>query len=365
MSPPLFAGLLESFFRRRLTEQRNASPATVESYRDALRLLVHYVADRTQRAPCTLVVADFDRDVILDFLDQLERTRGNQAQTRNARLTAIRSFFRHIAASDPGSMGVAQRVLAIPTKRTTSRAPRHLAADELGALLTASDLRTVQGRRDHALLLLLARTGARVSEATGIDAADLRLDPPYQVLLRGKGRKHRRVPLATDLAQSLRELCRERGLGSDERQPVFVGERGHRLTRFGVTHLVRRAVARATIQVPTLARTRVSPHLFRHTLAMQLLRARTDLVTIQAWLGHAQVATTHRYAEADVEMMRQSLKEADVTGACADRYRPADVVLQVLERTSRKCGAPLDAAAAKPAASLHKRPRRHIPNPDT
>lgn len=261
--------------------------------------------------------------------------RGNRAQTRNARLTAIRSFFRHVAASDPASLGIAQRVLAIPTKRTTSAPPRHLAEDELAALLKVSDSLNAQGRRDHALLLFLARTGARVSEAIGIDAADLRLEPPQQVLLRGKGRKHRRVPLAADLAQALRALCRERGLGADERRPVFIGEGGERLTRFGVTHLVRRAVERATFDAPSLARTRVSPHLFRHTLAMQLLRARTDLVTIQAWLGHAQVATTHRYAEADVEMMRKSLKEADVTGAGADRYQPTDDVLQILQR---QCG---------------------------
>jgi len=365
VSAPSLAGLLESFFRHRLTEQRNASPATIASYRDALRLLVQFVAQRAKRAACTLEVADLDRDVILDFLDQLERMRGNRAQTRNARLTAIRSFFRHVAASDPAALGIAQRVLAIPTKRTTSASPRHLAADELAALLAASDPQTVQGRRDHALLLFLARTGARVSEATAVDAVDLRLEPPYQVLLRGKGRKQRRVPLAADLAQTMRRLCRERGLGADEHRPVFVGERGHRLTRFGVTHLVRRAVARAVLTAPTLARVRVSPHLFRHTLAMQLLRARTDLVTIQAWLGHAQVATTHRYAEADVEMMRQSLKDAAVTGDRADRFLPTDAVLQILETTSRKCAAALDDVTAKPLATRHAGRRRHISNPDT
>jgi site-specific recombinase XerD len=330
-SPPTLAGLLESFFRRRLVDQRNASPATIGSYRDALRLLVRYVAERTKHEPCALTVADFDRDIILDFLDQLERVRGNRAQTRNARLTAIRSFFRHVAASDPASLGIAQRVLAIPTKRTTSAPPTSLAEDELAALLNASDSLTVQGRRDHALLLFLARTGARVSEAIGIDAADLRLEPPHQVLLRGKGRKQRRVPLAADLTQTLRAICRERRLGSDERRPVFIGEGGERLTRFGVTHLVRRAVKRAAIDAPSLTQTRVSPHLFRHTLAMQLLRARTDLVTIQAWLGHAQVATTHRYAEADVEMMRKSLKDGNVTGDGGDRYKPTDDVLRILE----------------------------------
>ena len=368
-SPSTLAGLLESFFRRRLLEQRNASPATIASYRDALRLLVRYVFGRTKREPCALTVTDFDRDIILDFLEQLERVRGNQAQTRNARLTAIRSFFRHVAASDPGSLGIAQRVLAIPTKRTTSAPPQCLAEDELAAILNASKSQTVQARRDYALLLFLARTGARVSEATGIDAADLRLESPCHVLLRGKGRKHRRVPLAADLAKTLRTLCRERGLGADDRLPVFIGEGGERLTRFGVTHLVRRAVERATPDAPSLARTRVSPHLFRHTLAMQLLRARTDLVTIQAWLGHAQVATTHRYAEADVEMMRKSLKEANVPGDSGDRYQPTDDVLQILENTRRQCGAPYHGDRPEhPEPSRSTRPnrrRRHIANHDT
>jgi len=265
---------------------------------------------------------------VLAFLEHLERKRGNGPKTRNARLTAIRSFFRHVAASDPGSLGIAQRVLAIPTKRTTTGVPPHLSAAHLTALLKAPDSATQQGRRDRALLLFLARTGARVSEAVGVDAADLRLERPCQVLLRGKGRKERVVPLAIDLVEILRGLCRERNLGATEHQPLFIGARGERLTRFGAAHIVRRAVERAA-----LADVRVSPHVFRHTLAMQLLRARVDLITIQAWLGHAQVATTHRYAEADVEMMRKTLARSGVTASHVSRYRPTDAVLRLLDGT--------------------------------
>ncbi|MBK8996118.1 MAG: tyrosine-type recombinase/integrase [Myxococcales bacterium] len=325
------AGLLESFFRHRLPMQRNASPATIASYRDGLRLLVLYAATRARRQPCELAVADLDRDVILAFLDHLEQQRRNGPKTRNSRLTAIRSFFRHVAACDPASLGVAQRVLSIPTKRTTTRMPQHLAAAELEALLAAPDAQTVQGRRDRAFLLFLARTGARVSEAIGVDAADLRLERPCQVLLRGKGRKQRTLPLAGDLVHALRAICRERGLGAAEHRPIFVGVRGERLTRFGATHIVRRAVMSADLRTPGRSRARVSPHVFRHTLAMQLLRNRVDLVTIQAWLGHAQVATTHRYAEADVEMMREVLIEAGVGTARPPRYKPTDAVLRLLE----------------------------------
>lgn len=324
------AGLLESFFHRRLVDQRNASPATISSYRDSLRMLVVYAAERTAKAPCRLEVADFDRQLVLDFLDHLEQDRGNSVTTRNLRLTAIRSFLRHVAVEDPASLGVAQRVLAIPSKRGTTEALCHLSAVEVDALLAAPDRETRQGRRDHALLLFLVRTGARVSEAIAVDAADLELESPCQVLLRGKGRKQRRVPLVSELAIVLRHLCHERGVGPGEHRPMFVGGRGHRLTRFGVTHLLRRAVATATNLVPTFAHKSVSPHVLRHTLAMRLLQSGSDLVTIQAWLGHAQVATTHRYAEADIEMMRKSLREGAVS-PLPERFQPGDAVLQLLD----------------------------------
>lgn len=333
-NPTNLAGLLASFFHRRLVQQRNASPATVATYRDALRLLVLYVSERTRRPPCDLTIADFDRELVLDFLDHLERVRGNGVRTRNARLTAIRSFFHHVAASDPASLAVAQRVLGIPEKRFVTGPPRHLAGPELEALLDAPDLHTTQGRRDHALLLFLVRTGARVSEAIGIDAADLHLEPPPQVLLHGKGGKQRTVPLAADLVRSLRALCRERDLGSHDHRPVFLGARGERLTRFGVTHLVRRAAKHAAARLPALAQGAVTPHTLRHTLAMRLLQSGTDLITIQAWLGHAQVATTHRYAEADVEMMRRSLELTGVSSGKLPRFRPKDAVLQLLANVS-------------------------------
>ena len=305
---PTLAGLLESFFHRRLIEQRNVSPLTVATYRDARRLLVRYAAGRLKREPYRLEVRDLDRDVGLGFLAHIERARGNGPRTRNARLTAIRSFFRHVAASDPRARALAPRVLDIPSKRTVLRAPRHLSPTAVDARLKAPDQHTPRGRRDYALLLLWARTGARVSEAIGVDAADLQLDRPPQVHLRGKGRKERVLPLAPDLARTLDRLCAERGLQRGRPAPVFVGARCERLTRFGAIHVVRRAVRRAMAPVPDLARSKVSPHLLRHRLAMRLLQAGTDLVTIQAWLGHAHVSTTHRYAEADAAMMRRSLE---------------------------------------------------------
>jgi len=329
---PSLAPLLESFFRNRLAKQRNASPSTITSYRDALRMLILFATEQTGRKPCALAVEDLDRDLVLAFLDEIEKKRKNTIQTRNARLTAIRSFFHHVAANDPASLGIAQRVLVIPIKKSHTEVTHHLARQELDALIDAPDQRTRRGRRDRTLLLFLARTGARVSEALGVDACDLQLDRPRpQVLLRGKGRKERIVPIPEDLAKALQALMSERGLGSHEAKSLFVGTHGARLTRFGATHIVRRAVTTATTNTPELARKSISPHVLRHTLAMTLLQSGVDLLTIQAWLGHSQVATTHRYAAADVEMMRRGLHKAGVAGNQPARFQPKDAVLQLLE----------------------------------
>ena len=325
------APLLESYFRRRLAKQRNATPATMASYRDSLRMLILVAAARLRKKPAALALEELDRDLVLAFLDELEEKRNNSVATRNARLAAIRSFYHHVAAADPAAFGVVQRVLAIPAKRAHIEVTHHLTEAEVDAIIGASDQTTPRGRRDRAFLLFLARTGARVSEAVGVNESDLHLRGRPQVLLHGKGRRDRVVPIPRDLVRSLTELLKERGLGHHEPQPIFVGAHGGRLTRFGATHIVRRAAARATSAAPSLDGKPISPHIFRHSLAMKLLRAGVDLLTIQAWLGHAQVATTHRYAAADVEMMRRGLVKAGVSSERSARFKPKDAVLKLLE----------------------------------
>jgi integrase/recombinase XerD len=223
MSAPTLARLLESFFRQRLVTQRNASPATVESYRDALRLLVRFVSKQVGRPPCDLAVTDFDRDAVLHFLDQLEHQRGNGVRTRNARLIAIRSFFRHVAASDPAAMAVSQRVLSIPTKRTTSAAPRYLTAPDIAALLNAPNRQTSQGRRDHAFLLFLVRTGARVSETIGIDAADLRLEPPTRCSFTARVARSASCPLPPTSLECCGRFVERAGWGATSDVPSSSG----------------------------------------------------------------------------------------------------------------------------------------------
>ncbi|WKL24436.1 tyrosine-type recombinase/integrase (plasmid) [Sinorhizobium meliloti] len=304
-----------------MTKQRNATPATVASYRDALRMLILFAAAKLRKRPAALVLEDLDRDLVLAFLDELEEKRNNTVATRNARLAAIRSFFHHVAAADPASFGVAQRVLTIPTKRAHIEVTHHLTKAEVDAVIAAPDQRTPRGRRDRAFLLFLARTGARVSEAIGVLTT---------FSWTARARRDRVIPVPQDLARALAALLRECGIANHKPRPIFIGAHNERLTRFGATHIVRRAAAKAVAIRPDLAEKPISPHIFRHSLAMKLLQSGVDLLTIQAWLGHAQVATTHRYAAADVEMMRNGLEKAGIEGDYGTRFRPTDAVLQLL-----------------------------------
>ena len=279
------ASLLESFFYQRLMAQRRASPATVNAYRDAWRLFLIFVSERVSKPPCQLSLQELDRDVVLAFLDHLELERNNTVSTRNVRLAAIRSFFQYVAYFEPAAMNFANRVLSIESKKTTRRLMDYLREDELDAILDATDQSVPQGRRDYALLLFLARTGARVSEAIGVNVGDLQLQRPSCVLIRGKGAKERMVPLAKDIAPVIKSLLHERGVTTDSQSPVFVNSRDQRLTRQGVTHIIHRAVAVAAKIIPPLSRKAISPHTLRHYLPS--LTMSSDIGQLSAQSGNS------------------------------------------------------------------------------
>lgn len=330
--PSALGGLLDTFFRQRLAAQRRASPATIATYRDALRLLLVFASEKLGKPPVQLDIKELDCDLVLAFLDFLEKKRGNSVRTRNARLAAIRSFFQHVTYSEPSAVGMAQRILSIPSKRASKKVFEHLTVNELDAVLAIPDCTTKLGRRDHAILLFLARTGARASEVVALDIDDLRLEEPAQVLLHGKGSKDRPVPLTPDLVTSLKELAKSRPRPSP-RTPAFTNARGNRLTRWGVRHILARAVsAAASKAAPGLRDRRVSPHVLRHTNGMHHLQAGVDLATIQSLLGHASIATTHLYVEANIEMMRAALAKGQHNDAVITKYEPPDAVLALLEK---------------------------------
>jgi site-specific recombinase XerD len=325
---PNFATLLEGFFTRRLITQRQASPHTIASYRDTFRLLLRFAQQRLRKAPSDLALGDLDAPLVLAFLDELEQRRGASARTRNLRLTAIHSFFRYAAFESPAHAAQVQRVLAIPSKRFTRTLVNHLSRTEVDALLAAPDRSTWSGRRDHALILLAVQTGLRLSELTGLQRDDLSIGTGSHVRVIGKGRKERCTPLskATRAVMSawLREPLKLPG------QPVFPNAQGGRLSSHGVHYLLAKQVATARGTCPSLGDKRVTPHVLRHTTAMDLLQAGVEQALIALWLGHESIETTQQYLDANLALKEQVLARTTPPGAKAGRYRPDDKLLVFL-----------------------------------
>lgn len=328
--PASFPALLEAFFNERLIRQQRASPHTVASYRDTFRLLLRFAAERLAKEPTDLRLEDLDAPFLGAFLHHLETDRGNCARTRNARLAAIRSFFRYAAFEAPEHTALIQRVLAMPSKRAEHKPIEFLRRPEVEALLAAPDLDTWSGRRDRALLLLAVQTGLRVSELVGLDCEDLILDPSVpSVRCHGKGRKDRLTPVRRHAAAVLRDWLREHN--GRPRDPLFPNARGGRLSRDGVEYLLAKHVATAAERCPSLRTKRISPHVLRHTAAMELLQSGVDRTVIALWLGHESVATTEIYIHADMRLKEQALAKTLPLDVPTARYRPNDRLLAFLQ----------------------------------
>jgi len=320
---------LQRFFTERLGTQLKASPNTVSSYRDTFRLLLKYAADQLRRPPTGLQVADIDADLIGLFLADIESTRGNSARSRNTRLSAIRSFFKYVAVNEPQLLHHCQRVLAMPAKRHEKRAIDYLTRAEIEALIQAPDLSRWHGRRDRALLALALQTGLRVSELISLSCGDIVLGTSAHVRCMGKGRKERATPIRKDSAKVLRDWFAERrGAATD---PVFVTNRNHRLSRDAVEQIVRTHVIVAAGKCPSLKKKRVTPHVLRHSAAMQLLQNGVDRTVIALWLGHESVETTQMYIHADIQLKEKAMARTRPVKAPPGRYRPDDKLLAFLE----------------------------------
>lgn len=325
----LLAPTLQGFFTERLVRQRQASPATVASYRDSLRLFLGFVAQRTGKAPSALGFDDLDTGTITAFLTHLETERNNTARTRNNRLAAIRALFRYAALRHPEHAELIARVLAIPQKRHDKAIVTFLTYDEAQALLAAPDPGRWEGRRDRALLALAVQTGLRLAELTNLDCGSITLGAGAHLACTGKGRKQRTVPLTTNTAAVLRTWTRERaGLAAD---PLFPTRTGRRLSPDAVQRRVTLHVTTARAHCPSLAAKNVTPHVLRHTAAMALLQAGVDVSVIALWLGHEDIRSTQAYLHADLAIKERALAATTATTAKPGRFRPADPLLAFLE----------------------------------
>ena len=288
------APILEAFFTDRLMTQQGASPHTIASYRDTFKLLLTYLHTRTGKLPAHLDLTDIDAAMIGDFLQHLETGRGNATASRNTRLAAVHSLFRYASLQAPQHANLISRVLAIQTKRTTKTVVNFLSRTELDALLAAPDRATWHGRRDHALLVLAAQTGLRVSEITGLTIDDLHVGTGAHVYCRGKGRKDRCTPLTTHTKQILTGWLEERRPAAGT-APLFCTRPGGKLSHDAVEQLIKKHAATTAETCTSLQTKKVTPHTLRHTAAMELLHSGVDITVIALWLGHESPITTRIY----------------------------------------------------------------------
>jgi integrase/recombinase XerD len=329
MTTATLPALVQQFFTDRLCTQMEASPNTIAGYRDSFRLLLRFASERTGRAPTKLKVEDVDVVLVGDFLTHVETQRRNSARSRNSRLAAIRSFFRFVAMTEPAYMLHCQRILAMPSKRYVRRTVEFLDRAEMDALLAAPDRSTWVGRRDHGILIVALQTGLRVSEIINLRRSDIVTGTGAHIRCDGKGRKQRSTPLRKETLKLLEVWLRERG-GTDS-DPLFPTIRGTKLSRDALEHLVQKHTLTASKTCSSLVGKRVSPHVLRHSTAMELLHHGVDQSVIALWLGHESVETTQIYMHADLRLKEKALGRITAPESHPGRYRPDDSLLEFLE----------------------------------
>jgi site-specific recombinase XerD len=306
-----------------------ASPNTITGYRDTFRLLLRFVSERTGRVPTKLKIEDMDATLVGDFLTHVETLRRNTARSRNTRLAAIRSFFRFVAMCEPAHILHCQRILAMPSKRYAKRTVEFLDRDEMDALLASPDRSTWIGRRDHVILIVALQTGLRASELIGLRRCDVVTGTGAHIRCEGKGRKQRSTPLRQETLKVLEVWLRERAGG--EGDPLFPTIRGAKLSRDALELIVRRHTLSASRSCPSLTGKRISPHVLRHSTAMELLHHGVDQSVIALWLGHETVETTQVYMHADLRLKEKALARIASPASKPGRYRPDDTLLAFLE----------------------------------
>jgi site-specific recombinase XerD len=329
-APPSFAALVQAYFAEYLTQQRALSAQTIAAYRDGFVLFLDFAESRLGKSPATMALADMTPELIMAFLDHLERQRHNSVRSRNARLAALRSFLKFAAHRDVASLQVIERALGVPVKRFERPLFGYLSREEMLAVIGAPDDSWLS-QRDHVLFLLMYNTGARVSEIIGVKVGDVVLDDNAAcVHLHGKGRKQRSVPLWRSTVKAVRAWLR---LNSqfDAASALLPNRNGNAMTRSNVTKRLMLAARTAATQYPRLTKQRVSPHTIRHTTAMHLLQAGVDISVIALWLGHESPVTTHHYVEADLTMKERALAKLHEPDVKIQRYRAPDSLLDFLK----------------------------------
>lgn len=306
-----FAKYLTRFFTEYLVGERGASIHTIRSYSNTFSNLLAFMDEQVNIRADNLTLGHFNRNIVLRFLDWLQTSKHCANATRNQRLAALHSFFRYMQYEDVKRMGLWQEILSIKVKRQEKRSVNYLTVEAIKLVLEQIPTSNRIGRRNLALIALMYDSGARVQEIIDLSPSSLRLDKPSHITLHGKGNKKRIVPLQDEQVTLLQAYMKENSLDiyANNQRPLFVNNRGGRLTNAGITYILNTYAAMARMLNPELI-PRISPHTLRHSKAMHLLQAGVNLVYIRDMLGHVSIQTTEIYARADSKQKRNALESA-------------------------------------------------------
>jgi site-specific recombinase XerD len=320
---------ITAYLKERLPIERAASDNTCASYAYAFKLLFEYASDRLKVLPSALCLEQLDAPLIVGFLNHLETKRGNGPGSRNVRLAAIKSFMHFLEYRVPTALEQIRRILAIPVKKADTRLVRHLTVEEIKILLDAPEPTTRDGIRDRAMLYLCFAGGLRVSELIGLSIDQLSLQGQASMLIHGKGRKERCLPLWKETAKALRAWLSVRGTALVPE--LFLNARGQPMTRSGFECILDKHVEAATKWCPSLATKRISPHVLRHSCALTVLQATNDLRKVSLWLGHSSIQTTEMYTRADPTVKLEALESIVAPKLRSGRFKATDELLASLQ----------------------------------
>lgn len=319
---------ITAFLQQRLPVERRVSGNTCESYAYAFKLLFEYASARLKMPPSALQFEQIDAPLVVDFLHHLETVRGNSPNSRNIRLAAVKSFMHFMEYRLPAALEQIRRILAIPPKKADTRLVRHLTVEEMQAILNAPDPTRRNGIRDRAMLYLCFACGLRVSELIGLQIADLKLQPEPSILIHGKGRKERCLPLWKETATALRAWLSVRGAAAAPE--LFLNARGEPMSRSGFEYILTRHAQAAMARCPSLRSKHVSPHVLRHTCALTILQATKDLRKVSLWLGHTHMQTTEIYTRADPSVKLEALEAMIAPQLRSGRFKATDKLIASL-----------------------------------
>jgi integrase/recombinase XerD len=321
---------MEAFLRERLPVERGASINTCDSYAYAFRLLLQYASECLKVRPSELNLEQLDAVLILKFLRYLETTRRNGQNSRNTRLAAIKSFMHFVEYRVPSALEQIRCVLAIPAKKTDTRLVRHLSVEELQSIIDAPSPSKPDGIRDRAMLHLCFAAALRVSELVGLRVNDVALQPQASVLIHGKGRRQRCLPLWKETTVALRAWLALRPSATSAPE-LFLNARDQAMTRAGFEYILHKHVKTAERRCPSLAAKRVSPHVLRHTAALVTLQATKDLRKVSLWLGHAHMQTTEVYTRVDPSVKLEVLESIVAPKLRSGRFKATDKLIAALK----------------------------------